>query len=40
MRLGGLERFGIRRVNPDEVGYSEVHDGKRVMLSRMAGVVP
>ena len=38
--LGGLETFGIRRVNPDEVAYSEVHDGKRVMMSREAGIVP
>jgi len=38
--LGGLETFGIRRVNQDEVGFSQVVDGRKVMLSRQGVVVP
>jgi len=39
-KLGGIETVGIRRIIQDEVGYSEVIDGKKVMLSRQAIVVP
>jgi len=38
--LGGVELFGIRRYLEDEVGYSEVHNGKKVMKSRKAVEIP
>jgi len=39
-KLGGYETFGVRRCVQDEVGYSEVIDGKKVMKSRRNVVVP
>jgi len=38
--LGGLETFGIRRCVQDEVGYSEVVDGVKVMKSHERTMVP
>ena len=38
--LGGLETFGSRRVLQDEVGYSEVINGEKVMKSREPVVIP
>jgi len=39
-QLGGLQTFGIRRVVQDEVGYSEVVNGVKVMKSREPVVIP
>jgi len=38
--LGGMETFGIRRCVQDEVGYSEVINGVKVMKSRERTLVP
>ena len=38
--MGGLETFRILRQVQDEVGFSEVVNGKKVMRSRLAIVVP
>jgi len=39
-KLGGMETVGILRCIQDEVGYSEVIDGKKVMLGLTEVVVP
>ena len=38
--FGGLQTVGIRRVTQDEVAYSEVINGVKVMKSRQAVVIP
>jgi branched-chain amino acid transport system substrate-binding protein len=38
--LGGLETFGIRRCVQDEVGYSEVINGVKVMKSHERTMIP